>query len=210
MVAGFAEWQGRKDAAAEKRLEQLTNDEMLLAQLRLLKTEQWTDWSGALAALFNYVGGPVEFNKLVAALTSALQIEEQQIESFDQIEGSDVFEASDNKPDAAWQVEKRIFLQRLWEEVRLLPLNQRVVLLLNLRDPEGKGCIALFPATGIATFRQLAETLEMGAEKLTEIWNDLPLEDAKIADLLRLTRQQVINARKSARERLARRLKGFI
>ena len=81
---------------------------------------------------------------------------------------------------------------------------------INLKDPEGRGCIALFPAIGIATFRQLAEALEMSAEKLAEIWNELPLEDTKIAELLQLTRQQVINVRKSARERLARRLKGFI
>jgi hypothetical protein len=38
----------------------------------------------------------------------------------------------------------------------------------------------------------------------------LLLEDAKIAELLQLTRRQVINARKSARRRLTRRLKGFI
>jgi hypothetical protein len=42
------------------------------------------------------------------------------------------------------------------------------------------------------------------------VWNDLPIEDARIAELLGVTRQQVINARKSGRERLARRLKGFI
>jgi hypothetical protein len=49
----------------------------------------------------------------------------------------------------------------------------------------------------------------MSAENLAAIWNDLPLEDIRIAELLQLTRQQVINARKSARERLARRLKVF-
>ncbi|HEU0184259.1 MAG TPA: hypothetical protein VFS27_03035 [Blastocatellia bacterium] len=80
----------------------------------------------------------------------------------------------------------------------------------NLRQRATGFRIALFPAIGIATFRQLAEALDLEAEKLAEIWNDLPLEDARIADLLRLTRQQVINARKSARERLGRRLKGLI
>jgi len=50
----------------------------------------------------------------------------------------------------------------------------------------------------------------MSAESFAEVWNDLPLEDARIAELLGLTRQQVINARKSGRERLARRLRGFI
>jgi hypothetical protein len=94
--------------------------------------------------------------------------------------------------------------------MRLLPLNQRAALLLNLKDAEGRGCIALFTVTNIATLRELAEALEMKAEILAELWNKLPLEDAKIAELLKLTRQQVINARKSARERLARRLRGFI
>jgi hypothetical protein len=50
----------------------------------------------------------------------------------------------------------------------------------------------------------------MTPESFAELWNDLPLEDAKIAELLGLTRQQVINARKSGRERLTRRLRGFI
>jgi hypothetical protein len=50
----------------------------------------------------------------------------------------------------------------------------------------------------------------MTAEGLAGLWNDLPLEDSKIGELLGLTRQQVINARKSGRERLARRLRGFI
>jgi len=103
-----------------------------------------------------------------------------------------------------------MFLQRLWEELTQLPVNQRAALLLNLKDASGFGCITLFPAIGIATIRQLAAALELSAERLAELWNELPIEDARIAELLGLTRQQVINARKSGRERLARRLKGFI
>ena len=57
--------------------------------------------------------------------------------------------------------------------------------------------------------RQLAAALEINVADFVSIWTELPLEDVRIADLLGLTRQQVINARKSGRERLARRLKGF-
>jgi hypothetical protein len=103
-----------------------------------------------------------------------------------------------------------MFLQRLWEELQQLPRNQRAALLLNLKEANGFSCITLFPATGIATLRQLAVAVEMSAESFAELWNELPLEDARIAELLGLTRQQVINARKSGRERLARRLKGFL
>jgi len=152
----------------------------------------------------------VEFDHLVSALGGILQIRDQPFESTDQDEGAVLFAAAAAESDTAWQVEKRIFLQRLWEELQQLPLNQRAALLLNLKDAEGRGCIALFSVTGIATVRKLAEVVEMSAERFAELWNELPLEDARIAELLGLTRQQVINARKSGRERLTRRLKGFI
>jgi hypothetical protein len=164
----------------------------------------------ALAAIFNRVGGPVEFDELVKSVSVILRIKDRVVESLDADQGGSGFELADEEADVAWRVEKRIFLQRLWGEMRQLPLQQRVALLLNLRDSEGRGCIALFPATGVATIRQLSEALEMSPEQLAEMWNDLPVEDSKIAELLKLTRQQVINVRKSARERLTRRLKGFI
>jgi DNA-binding CsgD family transcriptional regulator len=46
----------------------------------------------------------------------------------------------------------------------------------------------------------------MEAVELARIWKDLPLADQDIATRLDLNRQQVINLRKSARERLGRRL----
>lgn len=146
----------------------------------------------------------------MSALAALLQIRDQPIESTDQNEDEVTFHSASREPDTAWHVEKRIFLQRLWEELQLLPLNQRAALLLNLKDAEGRGCIALFSVTGIATLRQLADVLEISADRFAELWNELPIEDSKIAELLSLTRQQVINARKSGRERLTRRLKGFI
>jgi hypothetical protein len=48
----------------------------------------------------------------------------------------------------------------------------------------------------------------LAPEKLAEIWNDLPLEDTAIAAVLQVTQQQVINLRKSVRERVARRMRG--
>jgi hypothetical protein len=163
-----------------------------------------------MTAIFNSLGAPVELDSLVGVLVEMLQIEDRTIDPIDQIQGAAELEVSAGQPDVARQTEMRIFLQRLWEEVRQLPPNQRAALLLNLRDQEGRSCLALFPALGIATFHQVAEALEMETERLAELCGGLPLEDAKIAELLQLTQRQVINARKSARQRLARRLKGFI
>jgi len=141
---------------------------------------------------------------------AALQgISDQPIESLADDEDAS-FEPAAVEPDPAWRVEKKFFLQRLWDELQQLPLNQRIALLLNLKDASGFGAITLFPATGIATVRQLAAALEISADELAKMWNDLPFEDSRIAELTGLTRQQVINTRKSGRERLARRLKGFI
>jgi hypothetical protein len=57
--------------------------------------------------------------------------------------------------------------------------------------------------------RRIADALEIDAQQLARIWGELPLEDARIAESLGVTRQQVINLRKSARERLSRRTKEF-
>jgi DNA-directed RNA polymerase specialized sigma24 family protein len=210
LLAGFTAWQGQKKAASVSRLGQLSEDERLLTHIRSIKSGKHQQMGDAVAAIFNYLGGPIEFDELVRALGAILGIRDQPVESIDQNEDDVSFRAAAGGPDPAWQVEKRIFLQRLWEELQLLPLNQRAALLLNLKDADGRGCIALFPATRIASLRQLADALEMSADSLAELWNELPLEDARISELLGLTRQQVINARKSGRERLTRRLKGFI
>ena len=201
-LAGFAVWQQQKKASTAAR--KLADIENLPAHIRAPK-----ELAEAVASIFNYVGDPIEFDELVSGVAAIQGISDQPVESLADNEDSG-FEPATADPDPAWRIEKKIFLQRLWEELKQLPVNQRAALLLNLKDASGFGCITLFPATGIATIRQLAAALELPAERLAELWNELPIEDARIAELLGLTRQQVINARKSGRERLARRLKGFI
>jgi hypothetical protein len=93
-----------------------------------------------------------------------------------------------------------MYLRDVWAEIRELPVPQRAAVLLNLRD------VQALPLVGVATLREVAATLGMPAPALAAIWNRLPLEDAEIAALLHVRRQQVINYRKAARERLARRM----
>jgi hypothetical protein len=100
-------------------------------------------------------------------------------------------------------------LKKLWSEIVELPERQRAALLLNLKDSQGSG-ISLFQMTGVATILQIAEALSTTGEELARLWNELPLDDLAIASRLGITRQQVINLRKSARERLARRMKNYL
>ncbi len=207
-LAGFAVWE--KEQRPAKTARHLSEAGDLPNHIRTLKSEKPQELADAVAAILNHVGGPIDFDELVTTMATIQGITDQPIESLAEDEDAASQMPATPEPDQAWRMEKRMFLKRLWEELQQLPLNQRSALLLNLKDPSGFGCITLFPATGIASVRQLAAALDISPEKFAEIWNELPLEDAKIAELLGLTRQQVINARKSGRERLARRLKGFI
>ena len=206
MIAGFARWQQEKMTATGRA----PDLETLPSHIRPSMGGKPQELAETVAAIFNHVRRPIEFDELVTSVASLLGISDQPIESLAEDEDGVASVADAGEPDPAWRIEKRMFLQRLWEELEQLPRNQRAALLLNLKESSGFGCITLFPATGIATVRQLAAALEMTADGLAKLWNDLPLEDSKIAELLDLTRQQVINARKSGRERLTRRLRGFI
>lgn len=97
--------------------------------------------------------------------------------------------------------------QKLWSEIGSLPLGQRSALLLNLRMPDGSA-IELLEEVGVADIGSLAEVLGMPREELAGLWGKLPLDDLQIAARLGVTRQQVINLRSSARERLRRRTRG--
>lgn len=114
---------------------------------------------------------------------------------------------ADPAPDAALALERRTDLSRLWNEIRQLPQRQAAALIFNLRDGHGRNAAALLPLTGTASLRDIARAVGLEPEELAEIWNRLPLEDAAIAAVLQVTRQQVINLRKSARQRLARRMR---
>ncbi len=154
-----------------------------------------------LTQIFDQAAAPVIFGSLVAVAAEALGIADPKPPG-----GSPASKEISGQPPAAEAAIDRVRrLQRIWQEVLALPPNQRAALLLNLRDADGQGVIELIPATGIASFEELAAALGMQTPRLEEIWNDLPLEDNRIAQALGISRQQVINLRKSARWRLARR-----
>jgi len=103
-------------------------------------------------------------------------------------------------------VEQRRFLEQLWKEICELPLLERTALLLNLRDNNDRGLIVLLADLRIVTIRQIAMALRLQPEEFAALWRDLPLDDDDIGERLGMNRQQVINLRRSARRRLAKRI----
>lgn len=156
-----------------------------------------------LEQLFAAAGHAVELDELVGVLAVLWGVQDRMT-SLEMTTDEPAAEAAE--PERVLD-EKRRFGE-LWKEVRALPLGQRRALLLNLRDPEGGSALEWLPVTGITTIGEIGELLEFGREELGEMWGRLPLEDAEIALKLGLTRQQVINLRLAARQRLTRRTRG--
>ncbi|MGB7925090.1 MAG: hypothetical protein WCF57_17750, partial [Pyrinomonadaceae bacterium] len=215
LLCGLASWRGQKRGAASgERLQRLGDDRELWTDemLRSVDGQGTTPTHQSLATIINYAGGAVELDALVKVVADLYGIKDQTSYTDDGAddEGDGALEQlADERVDVATATEQRIFLQRLWSEVCQLQPRQRAALLLNLRDGQGRGLIALFPLLGIASMREISVALGVELEEFARLWNELPMEDAGIAGLIGVTRQQVINLRKCARERLARRMKGF-
>jgi hypothetical protein len=153
----------------------------------------------ALELLLRTAGGPVAVSDVVTFLADHWNVTDAH--------GRDAGTEVPVETNPGAELESREYLAMLWREIKAMRAQHRAALLLNLRDGDGGNAVALFVLLGITTIEEVAAAIEIPLERLAELWGQLPLDDLKIASMLGLTRQQVINLRRSARERLARRMK---
>ncbi|MGD0734852.1 MAG: hypothetical protein ABR976_06880 [Terracidiphilus sp.] len=151
-----------------------------------------------LTRIFESAGGPIRFDDLAAVMARVWDVQEVAPAPTEEYE----IPAAEVSVDLT--LEQRQWLGILWSQICALNRNQRVALLLNLRCSDGSCGASLIVSTGIATMRQIAEVLQISALEFAGLWMRLPIGDLEIASTLGLTRQQVVNLRKSARARLAR------
>jgi hypothetical protein len=171
----------------------------------------------ALFAVLREVDGPCRLGEAVTVVADLLGIPERMNARASTAEraanashGADETNAAATVPPAIdRQLEQHDFLARVWREVRELPLRQRVALLLNLRDEGQQDALTLIISAGVATHDELSACIGLSPMEVTSLLPGLPHDDLAIASRLGVTRRQVINLRKCARERLARRL-GFL
>jgi RNA polymerase sigma factor (sigma-70 family) len=222
-VGGLHEWRAsalngaeRNEGDAANRLQQLRdNARVIMRDARLERS--LSDPQRAvelLNTIFEWTGVPVELDLLTSVVADWWGVTDETIEIDDAGEAREESESrgvqlADERPSVAVEAEQRVYLENLWREIVALPPRQRAALLLNLRDEQGRGVVDLWMLTGVVTAQTIVAALDMTMEQFAEIWNELPLDDNRIAAHLQITRQQVINLRKSARERLSRRMKGF-
>jgi DNA-directed RNA polymerase specialized sigma24 family protein len=156
----------------------------------------------ALVEIFTHTGRPLYFNDLARVCAQLWSV----------VDTPETMESVEPLPVAGAGMEsvldRRSRLQHLWKELRDLPQSQCAALLLNLRGPDGECATSLLVLTGTASVQAVAEAVGLSPESFAELWSRLPLSDLEIAERMGLTRQQVINLRKCARERLRRRMGG--
>jgi RNA polymerase sigma factor (sigma-70 family) len=223
-VAGLHEWRAgaateqsvfADDGATGLRLQQLRADPRICA--RAAAQRDLSDQKNALDLLtvvFEWTRAPVELDLLTGIVAEWWGVCDEAVE-IETAEGAHEsattrgVQLADTRPEPAAETERRAYLERLWREINELPPRQRAALLLHLRDEQGRACIDLWTLTGVATAQMVADALGLTVAAFAELWHELPLDDNRIAAQLGLTRQQIINLRKSARERLTRRMKDF-
>lgn len=204
-LCGLASWRGRS---------RVTPDQLMAAEEAVIRSSGGPPTRGGqftelLTRLFAQLNAPVDLEVLtdmVARLTG-IQRTSIQIPNDPGLDEAATYVLRNEPGSLDQRIDQRTYLRQLWQEICQLPMRQRAAILLNLRDPQGNPALALLPVTATATIRQISDALEIPLEKLAGLWSQLPLEDSTIAGLLGATRQQVINLRKCARERLARHMR---
>ena len=202
-LCGLAQWREQTTCAPVGLLEKIRQDtgewirEVGLTSVGCARGEL----TNLLEAIFQWCEKPVRLDHLVNVVADVCGEKDLSDEPL---------EAVINVATPVLSFETTLELQRtleiLWREICQLPRRQRIALLLNFRDSHGQELISLLPYTRVATIEEIAEALEVPVVEFLKLWNQLPLEDLAIAKLLGATRQQVINLRKCARERLERRM----
>ena len=188
LVGGLRRWEG-EEPVLDPAIDRANPTRAMLKQ---------DDPAAALLAIFERKGGAVVFETLVELTAEWWRVADRPAESAEPI--------TQHESGVAARMETREYLETLWSEIRQLLPMQRKALLLNLRSADTVNVIALLVLTGVARFDELATAVDMTPEGLAAIWNDLPFDDLRIAAMLDVPRQKVINLRRSAREKLSRRL----
>lgn len=191
---GFEKWRGENPGPATAKLQQLIMEPGNAAREAVGEIDfQSTNLATLLAGIFEWIERPIELRHLVDVMGELLQISDRQ----QSLEAAlDESEPRDLAPSPVEALKWQEYLRWLWNELALLSRPQRAAFLLHSNvTPE-------FEIRGIASIRKIAAVLELSPEEIAQLWNQIPVEDLAIADLLGQERQQVINLRRVARDRL--------
>ncbi len=216
-ICGYAGWM-QTPAATSSQVADLSQ-----RGLPAIDADSPSDLLQAIDHTLNALGAPLALDDLVGSIAARAGIHDMPVIALesgspDEPDVLSVTASNDPGPEAAWMAVQR--MQLVWGAVlQILPWH-RAAYLLNLRDGE----LDAFPYYGVASIEQIGEALALTAEQSARLarglqvepplfvhfWKHLPIEDSLIAEVLAVTRPQVIGYRNKALERLRRLLAGAV
>lgn len=200
-LAGLAHW--RDSNRYQTNPAALQTQSFVLAQLDDTLFNQ-IPLSDLLAKFFEWANQPVAFDELVNVIAEVCGIKDSPQKDWPIDRQVSIEQHSG---EGIRKLEYREHLRLVWKEILALPIRQRFALLLNWKNSASDSFVSSLIIDGIASTTDIAKALEMDLANLEQIWDQLPLKDAAIGEMLGgLPGQAVANLRKSARERLARRI----
>jgi len=113
--------------------------------------------------------------------------------------------ASGSAPGYDEIFEERAALQKLWDEVCRMPVNQRETFIFSFANSKGDDLLSLLFDAGVATPSRMAEELGLSLDRLITIWKEMPMRNVDIAVLLGVERQQVNKWRHRAMKQIEKR-----
>lgn len=185
-----------------------STSEVVLQQLESMGAPR-LNLHSLITTILQITGEPLAFDELTNIIAKTYGVEDHAACSLDGSNAPLSERLASPQASPAEVIEYREHLELLWEEICQLPRRQRVALLCNLKNDRGINVITLLPATGLASFEQIANVLEIPPLEFETLWGKLPLDDLSLAEYLGISRQQVINLRRNARDRLLRRMKSL-
>jgi len=204
-LCGFFEWRGKPRCQSERYWAWCSDPHHFVKEaLPYGSDPQKMDMSELLAYVFDWVGGPMEFDDLLAGLCELLNIQDTTtyIVNPDELEGEEATLGLDEVEERAVETEQEsLFTLQVWEGLKRLPVNQRRAFLLVRERDE----LEAFISHGCCTWSEIAELLGISLNELKGLIARLPLSDDEISRMLGLSnRQKVINLRHSAIKTLKR------
>ena len=208
LLCGFTAWESKGYTPhSAGRLRQIEEDvEAFKAAMFPAEDTRSTMIAKVLEGVFEWVGGPVELNRLVDIVAALRETTEQPPESLDEDESYLMRRLADSTPPCDVVLEEREKLEEFWREVRRLPREQRDAFCLSFADADGEDLWSLLLRAQVTTLPQLAAEFSLSVEQAAALWKRLPLKGVALTEQLGATPQQVSRWNGRALKRLQKNL----
>jgi RNA polymerase sigma factor (sigma-70 family) len=144
-----------------------------------------------VAEVLQQASGPVELEALTKLLTTLLGTQDHPLESLEYQQEETDWQPRASSTSVELRLEGRATLQSLWEEIKQLQTQQRWAVCLCLTDQNGNDLFTILLEAGAVSWTQMGDDLGLSQDQFIELWQQLPMENEKIAAYLSTTRERV-------------------